>query len=103
MMGINVKSMAAILIAMLACGCHHNSKQQQVLSFENDAVQAMPCGWKVAETNSSNHPAVWEVIQDDRAVVGRQVLAITETTNKGNTYNLLISDQVNLADVLKLC
>jgi hypothetical protein len=99
-----IKPLLTILVmAALTGGCrsmHSEEEKQEVKKewlFEQSEVGSVPKGWKVAETNGTGKPATWEVIpgEPDR----KKVVAITETKNTGNTYNLLIANGTDYQDL----
>ncbi|MCP4707984.1 MAG: hypothetical protein GY869_05120 [Planctomycetes bacterium] len=68
-------------------------------TFERDEVGAVPRGWQVAETRGRGTPAQWQVKADPTAPSGSQVVAITENSNRGSTYNLLMAQRTSFQDL----
>ena len=59
----------------------------------------MPTGWKVAQTGAKAKPAKWEVIADATAPSAPHVVAVTQTQNTGDTFNLLVAEGPRLKDL----
>ena len=76
---------------------HDNQTDDKVWSFEKDEIGSIPKGWKVAETRGNEKTATWQVISD--GAKSQKAVAITETENKGNTYNLLIAEEIHCKDL----
>ena len=76
---------------------HDNQTDDKVWSFEKDEIGSIPKGWKVAETRGNEKTAIWQVISD--GAKSQKAVAITETENKGNTYNLLIAEEIHCRDL----
>jgi hypothetical protein len=62
-------------------------------------IGTIPSGWIKAETNGTGTPATWKVISDLKAPGNVPVIAITHSSNRGQTYNLLIADQGKYKDL----
>lgn len=74
---------------------HQFEQEGQVWTFENSAVGSVPKGWKALETAGKGKPAIWKVIEDEKAPSGKRILALTSTNNSGRTYNLLMAERSN--------
>lgn len=74
-------------------------KRKRRSVFARDKVGSVPDGWKVAETAGTGTPATWEVIRDKSAPGGPKAVAVTASKNKGRTFNLLIAQDKEFADV----
>ncbi|MCC6408807.1 MAG: hypothetical protein IT453_16715 [Planctomycetes bacterium] len=59
-------------------------------NFEDAVVDALPDGWKIVETNGTGTPATWKVVESGGKDPNRCV-ALTETKNRGATFNVLLS------------
>ena len=62
-------------------------------------IDTVPSGWIKAETNGTGTPATWKVISDLKAPGNVTVIAITQNSNRGQTYNLLIADRGKYKDL----
>lgn len=69
-------------------------------SFDEVAVGELPEGWKVEGTNQRGRLASWSVKTDTNAASPPNVLALTDTSNSGGTFNLAWTDRVAFADGL---
>jgi len=69
------------------------------ITFDRDKVGSVPRGWKVAETRGQGTPAKWQVVEDDTAPSGSNVVAITSNENRGSTYNLLMAERTRYGDL----
>jgi len=74
--------------------------RRDMWSFEEDKVDSVPQGWKVAETGGKGTPATWQVVEDDSAPDGTQAVAITANKNRGSTYNLMIAQDTSYRDLV---
>lgn len=63
-------------------------------TFESGKV---PQSWRIAETNSTNKIAQWDVIEDK--TTGNHWFAIINSLNKRSTYNLSIFEEARFKDV----
>ncbi|MBN1123950.1 MAG: hypothetical protein JXA82_03005 [Sedimentisphaerales bacterium] len=88
-----------IIIGFLLGGCESKTNMTEgfVWMFEKDDPGSIPSGWTIAETNGQGTPATWQIVAD--GFDGAQAVAITETTNSGQTYNLLIHEQVQAGNL----
>ncbi len=68
-------------------------------SFEKDKIGSVPQGWKVAETRAQGTPATWQVVKDNTAPKGSNIVVITKNKNRGSTYNLLMAEKTRYGDV----
>ena len=62
-------------------------------------IGSAPSGWIKTETNGTGTPATWKVISDLKAPGNVPVIAITSSSNRGQTYNLLIADRCKYKDL----
>jgi len=91
----------------MAAGCHDgmfglfdDDGDEFECSFDEAELGPAPDGWQVAETTSAGTPATWAVIIDDTSSdAPSRAIAITESTNRGRTYNLLIAQETEFKDV----
>jgi hypothetical protein len=72
--------------------------EEAKITFENTKVGTVPDGCTIAETGGTGTKATWKVIEMEGAPSGKRVLAITETKNKGNTFNLAYAEESNFKD-----
>ncbi|MCA8978358.1 MAG: hypothetical protein KDC98_26755 [Planctomycetes bacterium] len=77
-------------LPLAACAATGPEPPVHTISFEADAIGAVPQGFGIAETNGIGHTASWRVENgvdpdDPGHVVG------VDTANSGSTYNLLLS------------
>lgn len=102
------KITAACGLTLALAACAHNAlgapptpldvATESILSFEEDAIGAVPNGFTVAETNGKGALAKWRVTDGlDPHDPGHIVMV--ETANTGSTFNLLLSDAVYPADL----
>ena len=67
-------------------------------NFDGDAAGRVPRGWRIAQTNPADSPAIWKVAADPTAPSPGHVLALTRTDNYGHTFNLAMAQGSSLAD-----
>jgi hypothetical protein len=98
-----MKSLTIIL--MLACAvCLVTlpimaQENETKISFDNLQPGALPDGWKIEATNAGENLAVWQVVADQTAPSGKNVLALTDVKgNYGSTYNLCWTPKVSFVD-----
>jgi hypothetical protein len=60
---------------------------------------ALPAGWTAAETGGRGKPATWRVEEDAGATGGGRVLRLVESSNSGETFNLVMSEATFPADL----
>lgn len=65
-------------------------------SFEDAVVGVLPDGWKPVETQGTGTPGVWKVDQD--ADGKNRFVRFGETSNRGATFNVLLSKSEIAAD-----
>lgn len=102
---------ALIAIAALACaaGCKLQANAPTraestgvmralgvAANFEDAVVGVLPDGWKPVETNGTGTPGVWKVDAD--ADGKNRCVRFGETTNRGATFNVLLSKTEIAAD-----
>jgi len=74
-------------------------KDRMVWNFEKVTAGEIPTGWKVEATNSKGLLATWQVIRDETAPSGGNVLALTQPNHTfGGTFNLCWTDAVSFLD-----
>ncbi len=67
--------------------------------FEDVPAGQLPEGWHVGATGKGRPLATWEVVPDESAPSGKQVLALTRTNHSsGRTFNLCWTDRVTFRD-----
>ncbi len=81
----------AMAILVVSCGGPHWPSARD--------IDTVPTGWIKTETNGTGTPATWKVISDLKAPGNTPVIAITQNSNRGQTYNLLIADQGKYEDL----
>lgn len=91
-------------IGLLAASCQVEDLQRLgrrywLWNFDSEAAGEIPTGWSVAETASTGAPAKWEIVEDTSAPSKPQAVAVTQTKNRGRTYNLLIAEDTRYRDV----
>lgn len=74
-------------------------KKEMQWEFDEGKSGSVPQGWSIAETNGKGRPADWQIAKNDKAPSGSQVVAITANKNSGQTYNLLLAQEVNYKNV----
>jgi hypothetical protein len=93
-----VLSLIATLILMFGCGSPDSQRPNRL--FEGKvSIGSLPPDWAIAETNGKGTPAVWQIVADKTAADGAKAVAITKTQNTGQTYNMLIHQNIKLGDV----
>lgn len=75
--------------------------QPQLIRFDFDSVPPGPAPdrLKIAETNGAGTPASWTVRYEDDAPSPPHIFGISKTVNTGQTYNLALIEDLQLADV----
>lgn len=78
-------------------GANEETKEaQKDWNFENVPVGQIPKGWRVEGTNQRGPLATWKVIEDDSALSGKKVLALTTPNHdSGGTFNICWTDTVS--------
>ncbi|MCK4341465.1 MAG: DUF1080 domain-containing protein [Phycisphaerae bacterium] len=97
--------MSAVIFVGLVGGCAATQRVESDLSvpndlsagyarwhFDQDRHRQVPNGWSIRETNPTESLATWEVIADETAPSGRNVLALAKTDNYDGTFNLAIAE-----------
>jgi hypothetical protein len=74
-------------------------KKEMQWEFNDRKSGSVPQGWSIAETNGKGRPADWQIAKDDKAPSGSQVVAMTANKNSGQTYNLLLAQEVNYKNI----
>ena len=97
---------AAIVALLLTVGCHlfsvaekHDDAKETEWTFDKDGLNGLPVKWKVAETNGTGMTATWKIVADSSAPSKPQAVAVTESKNRGHTFNLLIARETKFKDV----
>jgi hypothetical protein len=68
-------------------------------TFDDDSVGKVAAGWSVRETGPTKRLATWKVVADATAPSKPNVLALTETENRGRTFNLAIAEKTSFQDL----
>ena len=68
-------------------------------SFEDHQPGLPPHDWRLEQTNPTAAPATWQVMRDDSAPKGANVLALTESRNYDGTFNLAIADRTSFGNL----
>jgi len=95
----------AIAAFLLTMGCQQLTpamKQddgERKWTFDKEQAGRIPDSWMVAETSGAGKTATWEIVIDDSVPSKPNAVAITESMNRGQTYNLLMAEEVLLQDV----
>ncbi len=96
--------MAFVICLMLDCSkaqvqtttCNTSNESW---SFDDVAVGELPAGWEIDATNPKGPLATWQVVKDDTAPSGGQVLAMTSPNHTfGGAFNLCWTDNVTFLD-----
>ncbi len=74
-------------------------EEERTWSFDNVATGSIPEGWEAAETAGRETIATWKVVSDPSASSAPNAIAITENSNRGQTYNLLIAKDTHYKDL----
>ncbi len=68
-------------------------------NFDTVPLANLPAGWRVQATNLKGIVSVWQVIRDESAPSGNQVLAMINPNHaSGNTFNICWTDSVSFRD-----
>ncbi len=67
--------------------------------FDQCRCGAVPVSWSIRETNPTESPATWKVVEDPTAPSGRNVMALTKSANYDHTYNLAIAENGSFRDL----
>ncbi len=68
-------------------------------NFESDPTDRLPKGWSVAQTNPGI-PVKWQIVEEkDSAGKRRKVVALVESKNTGNVFNLLLAKGPQATDL----
>jgi len=67
--------------------------------FDGVAPGSLPKNWRVAETNGKGKPGKWQVRAGLNAPSAPNVLALTQTENTGDTYNLVLAGDTRCQDM----
>ncbi len=68
-------------------------------NFDGTETGKPPGTWSIRETRRSASLARWEVVEDESAPSPPKVLALTETSNFGDTFNLAVWDKAVYQDL----
>lgn len=68
-------------------------------SFDEEQVGGLPKGFNVAETSGTGTRATWKIVADHSAPSQSQIVALTESKNSGQTYNMLIAEKTQFKDL----
>src|SRR5262249_21980651 len=74
------------------------SSKGEEWDFQNDAVGAVPDGWRAAKTGQGEG-SVWKILEDALAPAGSKVLAQTSAAGPNGLFNLCVADKPKLADI----
>ncbi len=93
------------IIRMLACAvCLVTlpimaQENETKISFDNLQPGALPDGWKIEATNAGENMAVWQVVTDQTAPSGKNILSLTDVKgNYGSTFHLCWTDKIAFLD-----
>jgi hypothetical protein len=90
-------SLIIILITVVGCHSSKNGYSNQILK-EGDSIGSLPMDSLVAETNGKGTPAIWQVVADKTAADGAKAVAITQNQNTGQTFNMLVHQNLSVGD-----
>jgi hypothetical protein len=97
---------AAIAALLITLGCQnlsvakkHDKDKETEWTFDKEELSSLPEGWKVAETAGTGTMATWKIVADNSAPSKPQAVAVTESKNRGHTFNLLIAEESKFKDV----
>lgn len=69
------------------------------LNFDTDAAGKLPPGWRAEGTNQKGPVATWQVVKNEQAPSGPNILGLTSVNHdSGGTYNICWTDTVKFAD-----
>lgn len=107
--GTSVCGFIAVLLAgatFMTVGCHDgplglwdDDDNEIEWTFDTEALGGVPADWQVAETRSAGTPATWKIIEETSPDGASPAVAITENTNRGRTFNLLIAKGTEFKDL----
>ncbi len=96
------RGLAPLVGALLVAACQGPAPRVTLTrlndDYESAQLGALPLGFHADETNGKGTPARWEVA-DTGADGSKRCLRLTETANAGDTYNLLLTEEVAAADL----
>ncbi len=96
-------AMATLLLTIVCQGFSlaekHGKDKETEWTFDKEERSRSPENWKVAETAGTGTPAIWKIVADSSAPSKPQVVAVTESQNRGHTFNLLIAEETAYRDV----
>jgi hypothetical protein len=73
--------------------------QSRAWNFDKDEAGKLPEEWSVRMTNPKGALAKWHVTADSHAPSPPNVMTLTQTTESGSTFNLLINDDTSYKDL----
>lgn len=95
---LSITLMFACAVCLVALPIKAQENEIEI-SFDDLQPGALPDGWKIEATNAGESLAVWQVVADQTAPSGKNVLALTDAKgNYGSTYNLCWTDKVSFLD-----
>ncbi len=68
-------------------------------TFDGEQIGGLPKGFRATETSGTGTRATWKVVADVSAQSKSQIVALTESKNSGQTYNLLIAQKTQFKDL----
>ena len=97
---------AVMTALLLTIGCQehaveekHDEDKEIEWTFDREERNGLPENWKVAETAGTGMTATWKIVADGSAPSKPQAVAVTESKNRGHTFNLLIAEVPKFRDV----
>lgn len=77
----------------------HDENDEIEWTFDKGPLGSTPRNWKVAETAGAGTTAIWKIVTDNSTPSKPHAVAVTESKNHGQTYNLLIADGAKYKDL----
>jgi hypothetical protein len=68
-----------------------NENDEIEWTFDKEKFGGLPEGWTVAETAGAGRTATWKIVTDSSAPSKPHAMAVTESGNRGHTFNLIIA------------
>lgn len=90
---------SAIILPLAAWAGPVDKEKNQKWSFEEDAVEALPSGWKIEGTQQDGPLATWAVTEEASAPDGKKALTLTSPNHtSSSTFNLCWTNAVTFKD-----
>jgi hypothetical protein len=90
----------AVASLLLPCSVAHSDERPAAeYTFDHDEPGKLSTAWKVDYTNPDPGKAEWVVVADSAAPSPKHVLKLAKAESADATYNLVIADKPEVADV----